>query len=438
MTPPCPTISRRCLLTTLGGAILAPAWSRAGLAQAGPAVTLQAKPGTVAPTPGAATASWLLQSGQAGPLRFRRGDQIDLQLDNQLPVPIALTCHGLDGVALADPLLGRRPLGAGTMERLRLPLRHAGTSVWDARLLGDGQALPSTALPVIVQESEAVAVDRDEVILIEDIRQRPDGSLVAPGVDPKDATGHFMVNGKQAFDLALRSNERLRLRLINGCQRNVIAMKFGDLVVQVMAIDGQPAEPFPARNSQLVLAPGTRIDVFIDAIGPAGSSTDILLHDGKQPRPIGRLTMSGEAALRDRPLPPAAPLPSNGLPAQLDLKSALRVDIGLSASGPDWTRPGELSAATPPAFRTKPGRTVVLALTNRATSAAVFRIHGHHVRLLDRLDDGWKPFWLDTLALDPGQTQRVAFAADHVGRWLMEAFMADWAAPRQVRWYGVD
>jgi FtsP/CotA-like multicopper oxidase with cupredoxin domain len=126
------------------------------------------------------------------------------------------------------------------------------------------------------------------------------------------------------------------------------------------------------------------------------------------------------------------------LPAQLDLKGALRVDMALSAVSPEWVKPVDLSAGTPPAFRTKPGRTVVLALTNRATSPMVFQIHGHHVRLLDRLDDGWKPFWLDTLALDVGQTQRIAFAANNVGRWLMEAFVADWAAPRQVRWYGVD
>ena len=80
----------------------------------------------------------------------------------------------------------------------------------------------------------------------------------------------------------------------------------------------------------------------------------------------------------------------------------------------------------------------MLALDNRTDVAHAVHLHGHHFRLLDRLDDGWKPFWLDTLAFEAGQTQRIAFAANNVGRWLMEAFVADWAAPRQVRWYGVD
>ena len=58
---------------------------------------------------------------------------------------------------------------------------------------------------------------------------------------------------------------------------------------------------------------------------------------------------------------------------------------------------------------------MVLALTNRAAIATVFHLHGHHFRLLDRLDDGWKPFWLDTLAIEPGQTQRIAFLAEYAG-----------------------
>ena len=81
---------------------------------------------------------------------------------------------------------------------------------------------------------------------------------------------------------------------------------------------------------------------------------------------------------------------------------------------------------------------MVLTLTNRADIPAVFHLHGHHFRLLDRLDDGWKPFWLDTLAIDAGQTQRIAFAAENAGRWLMESVATDWAAPKLVRWYGVE
>jgi FtsP/CotA-like multicopper oxidase with cupredoxin domain len=90
------------------------------------------------------------------------------------------------------------------------------------------------------------------------------------------------------------------------------------------------------------------------------------------------------------------------------------------------------------AFRAKSGLPVVLALSNRGDKPAIFHLHGHHFRLLDRLDDGWKPFWLDTIAIGSGQTQRIAFAPNYAGSWLMESVTTDWAAPRLVQWYSVE
>jgi FtsP/CotA-like multicopper oxidase with cupredoxin domain len=246
------------------------------------------------------------------------------------------------------------------------------------------------------------------------------------------------INGRTSFDFSARANERIRLRIINGGQRSVIAVKLEGLDVRVMAVDGQPSEPFPARNGAVVLAPGGRIDVFIDITATAGTETLILLHDGKEARPIGKIRVASEPPIRPTPLPPAPPLPSNGLPERLDLKNAIRADLALGGPAGDWVPPAKFSATAPPAFRAKAGRVVVLALTNRAAIASVFHLHGHHFRLLDRLDDGWKPFWLDTLAIEPGQTQRIAFLAEYAGRYLIESVATDWAAPRLVRWYAVE
>jgi FtsP/CotA-like multicopper oxidase with cupredoxin domain len=290
---------------------------------------------------------------------------------------------------------------------------------------------------LIISESASVGVDRDEVLLIEQWRLRQDGTAIAPGIDPKDTVPVYSLNGRASQDITARTHERLRFRIINSCQRTVITIKFENNDVRAVALDGQPAEPFLARNGALVLAPGGRADALIDVAGSAGTTSSILLHDGKEARPIGRLVVSSESPIRATPLPPAPPLPSNGLPLQLDLKNALRFDLSLGGAPADWVMPSGFSTSSAPAFRAKTGRAVVLALTNRAGIANVFHLHGHHFRLLDRLDDGWKPFWLDTLAVEPGTTQRVAFAAEHAGQWLIESVAADWAAPRLVRWYSV-
>ena len=59
--------------------------------------------------------------------------------------------------------------------------------------------------------------------------------------------------------------------------------------------------------------------VYVDT----ANATPILLHDGKEAHTIGKLTISGQLERRAA-LMPAPPLPSNGLPAQLDLKNAQR------------------------------------------------------------------------------------------------------------------
>jgi FtsP/CotA-like multicopper oxidase with cupredoxin domain len=433
-------LGRRELLAGIGAAVVSPALPGIAAVQGRRSLTLMAKAGVITLRPGQPdTAIWSLQGAAPDPvLRFARGEELEIRLENDLPVPTVLDWRGIDGVPTAEPLAARSPLAPGAGENLVIPLRHAGTLLCDIRLLGDGQARPARPRALIVGEGEPVPVDRDEVLLIEDWRLGPDGSAMTPGIDPRDATPLYTINGLATLDLTARRHERLRCRFINGCQRSVIAIKIEGHEVRVMALDGQPSEPFSARNGALVLAPGGRADAFIDASAPPGSISSILLHDGREAHPIARLIVSHEPPLRDAALPAAPPLPSNGLPTQLDLRNARRFDVMLGAPQAGWVTPANFAGSAAPAFRVKAGRTVVLALANRGQTPAVFHLHGHHFRLLDRLDDGWKPFWLDTLAIESGQTERIAFSAEHAGRWLMETMATDWAAPLLVRWYSVE
>jgi len=406
----------------------------AAVAQAASLLSLRCKPDVIELKEGQpATPIWSLGDQT---LRFKRGDRPEISLANDLSLPVALNFRGIDGVAAAEPLLARPSLKPSASATFQLPLRHAGTHLCDLALLGGGEARPTRALPLIVTESEAVEVDRDEVFLIEGWRVKPDNSAIAPGLDPDGTAAVYTVNGRREHEIATRGRERLRIRFVNGLQRQVIALKIAQHKVTVMALDGQPAEPFLARNGAFALAPGGRADVFID-IAPGMGKTEILMHDGEAPRPIAQLVTSDQAPLRGGMLPLPAALSSNGLPLRLDLKNALRVELAFGGDQKDWQPPASFTSTALPAFRTKVGRTVVLSLINRAPTTSTFHLHGHHFRHLDRLDDGWKPFWLDTIAIDAGQTQRIAFAAEYAGRWLLETVEARWSAPQLLRFYEV-
>lgn len=427
-------LSRREVLAGLGA-------SAAGLIAGGATLpvtaqlALQARPATLALRQGQPpTLIWELAAvSHLGNVRLKRGHRCEVVFRNELPVPLAPVWSGLNGPAASDPLRGRAPTAPDATETSIISISSAGTLLADFRLFEDGLKQPARPLPIIAEEANRVPVDRDEVLLIEEWRLRPDGTALVPGRDPQDTTPLYTINGQTSFELSAAANERLRLRFINGSQRTVLAIKLESHEVRVMALDGQPAEPFPARNGVLVLAPGARADAFVDA----ATSAAFVLHDGKEARSVGSLKISGQLERRI-PLFEPQPLPSNDLPEKLELRGALRFDVALGAADSGWARPANFSTASAPAFRAKTGRTVVLALQNAAPITTVFHLHGHPFRLLDKLDDGWKPYWLDTLAIEPRQTQRIAFAATSPGRWLLESVLTDWAAPRLVRWYAVE
>ena len=370
--------------------------------------------------------------------RLTQGDNLDLTLANDLPVPVALNWRGGNELAALEPV---KPLPPGQSSTLRLPSLSAGTMLCDARLYGDGQSRPLPALAFAVAERKPPEVDADHLVVIADWRVAPDGRALAPGSDSGDAATVFTINGQPTLDLSIRTNARLRFRFINACQRSAIAIKIEEHPLRVMAIDGQPADPFIARGG-LLLAPGSRLDVFVDAIGQPGSTAAIQMHDGTAVRGIGRLNYEATKPPRAAPLGDPTPLPGSGLPERIPLGGAQRLDLALGI-GPDsssngWRRAIDAITTLSPSFRARRGSTVMLNLTNPTTSAITFHIHGHYLRWLDRLDDGWKPFWLDTALLQGGQSMRVAFVAEHVGAWLMEAMATDWAAPRLARWYVVE
>ncbi len=190
-------LDRRELMAGLGAAVLIPSLSLDGGAQA----RLRARPASqsagMAPLrPGAPdTPIWSLGTLPQPIHVSSAATNLEVTLENGLAAPVAMNWRGIDGVQAAEPLAIRAPLAAGARKPLTVPLRHAGTFLCDLRLLGDGRERPSPALPLIVAESEPVAVDRDEVLLIEDWRLRPDGTAIAPGIDPKDAPPLYTING---------------------------------------------------------------------------------------------------------------------------------------------------------------------------------------------------------------------------------------------------
>jgi FtsP/CotA-like multicopper oxidase with cupredoxin domain len=404
MASPNRQLSRRALIAASGLATLFPASARTQPAPSDGFRVLRAKSG-IAPLRGAereTTAIWGYSGVVPGPtLRIRRGEELKVRLHNELPADTSIHWHGVrvpnafDGTSLTQ-----KPVAPGATFDYRFAPPDAGTFWYRPAVRAqENRALQGA---FIVEEAQAVDVDRDVALMLD---------AWPAGPDAKEAP-FFTINGLPALDIAVTANERVRLRLINAADDRLITLRIDRHPVTVVAIDGQPAEPFAAREGRITLSPGNRADLFVDAVLEPGSVAPLVLqNDGDVP--IGRLIYAARPPARPAPRADTKPLPPNPLPARMDFRGALRIEHAL-----DVDRAG---LPAKPLFSVKRGRTVQLALKNGAPNPSVLHIHGHAVRLLDALDDGWKPFWLDTILCVPQQTTRVAFVADNLGKWLLQA-----------------
>lgn len=312
-----------------------------------------------------------------GPLlRLRRGNELKIRLINELSGPTAIHWHG---VRLPNPM-DIATVAPGQSFDYRFTAPDAGTFWYHA--LGAPQDSRQDGLygALLVDEAEPVATDRDALLVL----------------------------GARPADIAVRQNERVRLRLVNPTA-GALTVRIERHAPRVMAIDGQPAEPFLARGGTIRLGPGNRIDMFIDMTLEPRTRAPIEVADQQGNfTPAAHFIYDDGAPARPAPLGDPAPLPANGLPEKMEFRAALKSDLALPIKPP---------ADKAPLFRIARNRVAMLALRNTGTVAQSVHLHGHSFRLLDRMDDGWKPFWLDTLLVAPGETERIAFVADNPGQW---------------------
>jgi FtsP/CotA-like multicopper oxidase with cupredoxin domain len=94
--------------------------------------------------------------------------------------------------------------------------------------------------------------------------------------------------------------------------------------------------------------------------------------------------------------------------------------------------------APAPLFSVKRGTPVTLGFVNHAAFVQQMHVHGHAMRLLHDLDDGWEPYWRDAVFVSEGKTKHVAFVADNPGKWVIECLMAGRQKAGMATWFEVS
>lgn len=414
-----------------------------------PARLLTAAPGKarLRPAPAGETEVLTLSGATPAPvLRIRQGETLRLKLENRTTLPLALHWHGLRGFEAAMDGVGgfsQPPVAAGASFDYRLTPPDSGTILYRAMVLGGASEPAGRGLAgmLVVEEASTLPVDLDLPVLIGDWLLGDDHAIrpFAAQGEANAAAGRLgswlTVNGGPPPQrVAVRPGSRVRLRLANACNARIMRLRFDGVKAHVIAVDGQPTDTFEPVRAQLPFAPGTRYDLVVDMPAEAGqvASVTALIGAGV---PLVRLVAEGEA--KTPSAEPVALKPNPALPAGVRLQDARRpqivieggakltADAKLDFAGLDLARPWTLNGGTgdlaKPLFSVRRGTPIVLAIDNRTAFLQPIHVHGHSFRLLHPLDDGWEPYFLDTVQIPENRKLHIAFIADNPGKWLISS-----------------
>ncbi len=390
-------------------------------------------------------------------VRLRQGEPARLVIENRLDQETTVHWHGIrlpntmDGV----PSLTQPPIKPGERFVYEFTPPDAGTFWYHPHANSLEQLGRGLAGAVIVEEREAVAVERDLLWFLSDWRLTEEGGIASSFGNRMEAAmsgrvgNTVTLNGRVPETEKVRAGERIRLRLVNGALARIMALRFEAHEPVIVAIDGQPCDPHQPEGGRILLGPAMRIDVMLDMQGEPGRRYTVIddFYDDLSYQ-LTQLVYDEGAPLRAHPLDAPLGLPRNPLP-EPDLAAAERHDLTLQGGmmgggimtgmggmmgmheGAAWainglSMIGDGHAGMEPALTFRRGRSIVLKLRNETAWWHPMHFHGHSLKVLSR-NGTLVPYrqWQDTVLMAPKDVVEVAFVADNPGDWMLHCHVMD-------------
>lgn len=461
------SVDRRTFLAGAGGALAAGMLPHATAANTPRRLVLAETETALVSAGQPKTRVWSYNGTVPGPeLRFRQGERLTVEVENQLPHETTVHWHGIrlpnamDGV----PHLTQQPIGRGGKFVYTFDLPDAGTYWYHPHMMSSEQVGRGLYGPLIVEEREPIRVDRELTWVIDDWRLRPDAQIDDGFGNMMDAShagrigNTVTINGRIPDKVAVRRGERIRLRLINAANARIFGLEFAGHQPMVIAYDGQPVEPHNLPSGRLELGPAMRADLVIDMLGNPGERFTIT--DSYYRRQAYRLVELVYAVepLRENRLDAPFDLTSNTMP-EPDIGAAERHDIvfqggmmgmmveremgggsgmgmgtGMGSmmdmmhSGRIWRINGVAAEGhvMKPMLMLERGKSHVLAMTNMTAWPHPIHLHGHSFRVISRSGAPTKHReWQDTVLMASREKVEIAFVADNPGDWMFHCHILE-------------
>ena len=396
-------------------------------------------------------------------IRLPQGQESVILFENAIDEPSSVHWHGLrienamDGV----PGMTQAPVQPGESFEYRLTPPDAGTYWYHTHQRSWAQMALGLAGVLIVDEQEPPLVDQDLVFAIDDWRLDAEQQIDSKSLGSMHDWSHagrmgnvITVNGRTETVFAVARGERVRLRLVNIANSRVMNLLLHEPGASVVAIDGQPVEPFAPAGGQIRLAPGQRTDVIIDMQGEPGSRSLIEVVIGEYAYEVASFAYA-DSPRRERLLEspirlPENPLQRTRLPQEFQhvpmlmqggamggMRSAVYQGREMSLrelidKRKVWAINGVADLPEQPLISVRRGTAISLDVINDNSWPHAMHVHGHHF-IYHRTPE----FWRDTALYARGEQGSMRFIADNPGKWLIHCHMVEHMAAGMLTWFEV-
>ncbi len=340
---------------------------------------------------GKPTPAWAYNGTVPGPLiEVQQNERLRVHFQNDLPEETTIHWHGVRLPAAMDGTVATQsPIQPGATFEYEFELKDAGLYWFHPHFMSDLQVQRGLYGTILVRGADEPAYDRELVVVLDDIRLQPDGTIDEYPDDDGVTNGRegntLLVNGFVEPTVRARPGETLRLRLVNVANGRFFHLKLADHALLVVGTDGGLI-PAPYSVDSLVMAPGERYDVLVALDGAAGTFAisnepyDRGHGTDKNPAmPLATLSLEGEA-VQGVPLPesgPAVSLLQGGAPIPVTLGEAFIDGAQL------FTINGEASPDVPMVM-VENGEQRTFELVNETEQEHPFHLHGFFFQVLAR------------------------------------------------------
>ncbi len=409
------------------------------------------------------TSVWSYNDQIPGPLlRYRQGDTLSVEVENRLDEPTTVHWHGvrvpiaMDGV----PHISQKPIAPNSSHSYEFKLEDAGTFWYHPHFNSAEQIGMGLHGILIVDEHQPPAADREALWVLDDWRMNQEAQLVEFSRNLRDASHNgrignvVTVNGTIEDEFPVYTKERIRLRLANVANARTFSLQFEGLNCWVVALDGHPIKkPRLLETDPITLGAGQRADLIVDTLAEPGSESMVidtaygddfayrLMRLKHRRNPVFTPSFrSDPVAISPNPV------------AEPDLKNSIRHEFtfeggamgGLAGARFDgqfktmrelaqlgrlWATNGRVPRDAhfdPPLLRLDLGRSYIFQLSNQTAFEHPIHLHGHVFRVISRngqlIDD---PPLRDTVLIQPGEVQEIAFVADNPGKWMFHCHILE-------------